>query len=720
MSRSLDTTLARLRRGQAAVKAAESLARALRPVVRTRPSEWASKHLILPSEITQGPPRPWDPNRLPWTRAVTDCLHEHPEKIGFIAPKPAQATVTVSMLAMIAAHAAQDGGSVLTTYAREESSRGAATKKWQPLINASPLLRERFAAKSAKEAKAEGQTGEDKRPRTVLEYPMNGGGSVVFALAGSAAALSSETFPVIIGDEYDQCEANFPAAFGSLFEFVQGRQARCRASARQAFFSHPTREDVGIWRLWRDYSDRGCWCFTCPHGDHPCRLDMACLHFDEYTDDGAPVPESHEVRCPTCGGPVSDSDRRARVWERGSPRDVTGLGSGRFEPGLDAREAAAKEYLGLAIHALMDPETSSLKLAQMEARTHNKPEDRQAFRNVTCGEAFTPAATTFVVPDLVKLIRAGHDDEHCPPADHPVRVPSGPPAHAYVTYLRKVQGLPAMLATVAALRAEIDGGEGGVGLGQSLTPAAAFVDDGWGMNAGDVKDACRATLYPHAASGGPRIELCPVKFAPGGNLNNELTWKLRDEQKRLHPTRRDLGPIDMYDLYRHAWVDRVLRMLQEGRLVFLTVPPRSRTPHGEVTGTAELTAHLTAQVLTPKVSTHNWQTEQMHWDLAKGRRDDWLMALVYATAAAVLKRQIDRPLVHQRPCLTVGVDVQAPAHNPLCYIAAVVFTAAAGSAPDGPPRRLIAPTLGGGPGGGLGGGFGGGPGRGRPPRLLGG
>lgn len=620
--------------------------RAVRPRIVGRPSEFAADNLRL--DATQGATVTgrFDPGYLPWVRAWMDALYDHPRYKGAIGIKRAQYGLTLGRLAGLAASVHGHSGGHLYLIGREEDAESIAGARWSPFTRCE-ALRDRF----------DNLDENDRRAQKIYTYPYDSG-VVNFATAKSASAVSSHTYRVVIIDEFDQCDRAFPKHFGELLPFAEARTLAVPVGSEMWLFSHPTDDKSGGAKVFRDKSTMHRWVFDCPNCGGPCDLDSSCIVFDRIDGDGRKDPASHWLRCPCCKQRVDDDERRRRVWESpAASRWGRPGGSGHLWSPLSAEEQAKRTYLGFAVNGLMDPNHSSMHYAVMLAEAVT-PEQLRSTLNTHFGEVVASTVATAVTAEMlerlydaadlpalpggrlgVKFVTSGADVQA--PRDNPhiyaVSCAFAATGKVFVTDMRRVRGFTAWHEYVRSARVRLtDGGDSDT-VTQTIGCRMAAIDDRY--ESGQVKDACRAAVYSAASSG--RVQLVPVGNAASTVLNRDNPFVLRKDEKRTHPTKPHLGMIEMFDLHRHSWVDRVLSLITEKRLLIVASLDGLE---GRPTR-AEVNEQLTSQVLTAKRELHtNWQGSDdgnMEWDRADNKRDDWLMAIVYGVFIAAARCGLD-------------------------------------------------------------------------------
>ena len=600
----------------------QAFRKAITPRVRRRPSEWAEENVRLGAQQGADRPGPYRCDHLPFLREFHDLIYDNPSKLGVVVIKPSQKGFTLATMNVMACLAATEDVSILYLISRKEEAQSQVSKRWDPLVKTIPSLAERF-----EEAKA------DDQRQILLERPYRGGG-IDFSAAGSAAAVSSRTYGPIFVDELDQCMANFPSRFGGLHNFVLGRQPSRSINRQIWMFSHPTVHGQGIDLIFNEFSDLGRWVFDCPHCGQVVDPSYELIHFREHDDRGNPVPETAELRCARCGEVITDEQRARALW----PADMRDGGTGRRWTPMSSEEALKRDYLGFGVHGLCDPYVSVVSLARKVEGAPDEAE-RQSAMNVACGEAYKAKEAVIdasTVRDAIKVsdrivlppspegahfVTVGTDVQS--PRDNPtlysVAAAFTATGQLLATSMERISGWTAYfdwLANLSFARSD----------GEVLGVQAAGIDDRY--LTGQVLEACRRSVYSVATS--RRIEMVALGFSPSRSaVNDDMPYRLRSEEKRRNPTQPQLGLVLAYDLFRHAWVDRIMRRVSEGRMTVVCRPPH------------DFEQHMTANRLRPVPTKHNWEPDKLEWERVEKDTDDWAMALVYAEAVAAIRCKLD-------------------------------------------------------------------------------
>ncbi|MEM1183681.1 MAG: terminase gpA endonuclease subunit [Planctomycetota bacterium] len=631
--------------------AAETVA----PRPAPRPSDWAAENLVLSNKESPDAPGPFDPDALPWQRAVIDLPFDRNDRRGAVIVKRSQVGISIAMLVDLAYFMDTSDGPMLYTIADALEATNMAHSRFRPMCASSPRL----------DASIKAGTDGQRDLMAELHYAS---GRIDFVGGGSPSRYSTRPYRRIWADEWENIEKNFPTgAVGDPHKFLLGRMGSFTLGTWFCALGHPTMMGRGIEALWDKESDQGEWVFDCPH----CSATIyprwsTCVRFGERDAHGQDVAESASFCCPSCAAVISDRDRREAVWPASErhPR-----GSGRLGTQLGNAEAAKRPYAGVRISGLVDPRRDLIELTS-EWCTCQTDEARQAFLNTRIGEGFTPARAMLTIDQLDRSVSDSAVTDAIP------AVPGGPEHGARLIVAGIDVQAPQQDPTFYAwVRAYAPGGVvysldmpriGGVNSWDALERWASewscpVLDDagqmigriglqGVGIDAaypspGIVYDWCRRPIaMRHGVYAGSSIKLVPVRFR--SQLHGDVPWTKVPASKCIDKERPQLGPIDSYYLHRHTAIDRTYQTLAQERTVFLHTLDDARR------------AHLVSQVLMPLRKQHGQEShERLEWDCAKGSRDDWMTAGAYADAAAAIAlrlAQLDTlpslsELVHAQP-----------------------------------------------------------------------
>lgn len=590
-------------------------ARALEPRPRIRPSEWAAENVRLTS-VQSARPGPYDPDWKPWLRDLLDLPFLEPAKKGVIGVKPGQVGWSVATTILLVWAAAAEPGPFLYVTTDREKAKAYCETYFAEFVKGSPSIRPLFDV-------------DDDRSELKFHKPFKGG-FVDFFGGGSEAGVISFGRRIVVLDEYQLAADMFRKTAGDLWQTALVRLETYRDVSRLLAFSHPKFAGQDIDELWQQVSDRRRWVFDCPHCGGTVEPAWRCVEFAAVDADARRRAESARLLCPHCRRPITDAERARATWP---PRKG---GTGRFESELTPEEASRRDYIGLKLAKLADPDVALIELARRFVACVSE-EQLLTFANKTLGEpreetkavvtaetvaAVMDARETILLPggDLgVRYLVVGADVQA--PRQHPTLYAAGvgfaASGWAFVVALERCSGWAAFFDFLRRLRADV---EGRGPIGASL----AVVDAGW--ETGQVIENCRVpTIY--AAADSRIIERLPVRYVP--HLHADNPQILAPESKRRHPTRPELGLIDYHWLHRHSWVDRTLRRIVEGRVKVLCRAPE------------EFASHLMSNLLRPAPKRHGMEQLRDEWWKPDEVRDDWLQALVYAEAGAAIRLGLD-------------------------------------------------------------------------------
>ncbi|MCE2925638.1 MAG: phage terminase large subunit family protein [Phycisphaeraceae bacterium] len=620
----------------------QGVANVLRPAPDVKPADWAAANISMPPEVTQRP-GPVNVDIKPWGRAVLNVRADNPGKKGAIGIKPAQIGYTTAKLLQLMAGVALQPGPALYLISDRDQASFYGSDVFMAVAMATPSLRERFYRDAGARAAS---VKDDQTQRELLSQKPYKGGRVDFVGAGSVAKVSSRTYRDVYIDEYETFQDNWPTdKAGDGWTFAHGRTRMVAASAWIETWSHPRRKGEGIDKLYHEQSDQRHWTFCCPHAE--CRKRFAprwkMVRYavrgvgpgGDATEEGTIDPATARLHCPHCDRIITDADRAREVWAKGAR--VPGEGSGALVSELEPAKAATREYVGLWIHALCDPDVTVVGLAMGWASKKSVAE-RMAYMNVMIGEGFEESGSDITPEVLSKIIATAER----------VSVPGGPMGCQYMTVgvdvqapeanptlyvkatawsvsgmgftvgLVKLRGWAQLHRYLSELTVPLDDpAERGLDR-PVLTAHLCAIDCGY--LTGQVLDFCRTPIVH--ATGHHRIKLLPVRFA--AHVKSTLPAVMPSEGKRTDPRRPHLGPLPLWELHRHTWVGRTISRMQNGAEAIICAVPE------------DYAAHATANVLMPVEDEHGWNSARMEWGKIKGRRDDWMMAGVYAEAGAAL------------------------------------------------------------------------------------
>lgn len=613
------------------------LADLIRPTPPVRPSEWAEANVVLSETQSLSAPGRFRCSWRPWIRDILDMMFNNPGKRGVICVKPAQIGFSTAMLNLLGALCTQRPGPILYLIGSDENAKNFVSRYFNPLVKSCPPLAKIFADIKDTE-------------RQLLNSKPFLGGRIDFAGGGSPGSVSTWMYGTAIVDELEIVMDNFPDDAGDPVGFVLNRQKTVE-NAIAWIFSHPRRSDRGTWKLYQDWSDQRAWMFDCPRGGCGMPVDPTwdCIHIEGLKEAGPRSlefgradPNKAVFRCPMCRDVITDAERCRLTW---APKEG---GSGRFHSRLETKVAADKEWIGLHIDGLADPNVTVGGLARKLLGKATE-EERRTFFNLDLGEKHDSSSAAVTVEHVKEVLKksegkvlvpggkfgvqfaVGGADVQAPefqPTMYARAECYGPMPEKWITCFEKLSGWDALAAWIAEYRVPV-AHESGNGIGGWLGLSVFTIDAGY-LDP-QVFDFCRRNIISKA-SGAPVI-LLPVRYEP--YVKSTQPFYLPPVEKRIDPARRYLGPQERYDLCREIWVDREMRRWMDGRVI---VPEGVQVP-------PDLAAHLTANVRVPAPDIHKIHragNENLIWEKQKDKRDDWMQSGAYCEAGAVIKLGVDR------------------------------------------------------------------------------
>jgi phage terminase large subunit GpA-like protein len=607
-----------------------------------RPSQWAEQHIVLKSEETQVQPGPYSCAVRPWLKAVHDAKFDNPGKLGVIIVKPSQVMVTRAILNMLFCAGTTTPLNILYMMDIRDKAGDSAVEKFDASVGANETLQRVFGPPEGRKRLRSRKGGTAWQPairqstKTTKKFP---GGRWDFVGGGSPGGALSVNYSLVAIDEFDRTEKLFQRGkVGSVWTVAKGRFKATPDRENIWVFSHPTTWEQGVGKLWQELSDCRVWTFDCPHPE--CKAPVRLKHWHELVRMGVDgkgrlIPETAMLHCPTCGKAISEAQRAVATW----PADMPGRegGSGRFESELASEVASTRQYVGLYLHRLADPEISVVAMAR-ELTSCTSEQDRIGVMNMTMGEPYV--ASRLVVDERsiercmrrmdnivlpggrggVRLLTVGADVQGT--ADNPVIVYQAraydASGNAFVIEADAVAGFAAFAARLRLMKVRrVD--DAGVEM-PPLSVSTVGIDPNHLTS--QVLDFCRWSVISTISNA--VIKLVAMRFM--SQVSRDAPARLAPDEKRTNPMAPHLGTLPYWYLNRHAWVDREMRRVAEERLLVVCVTPPEYKDH-YMSNMLQMVEHKQA-----------WGKEAVEeWVLAKGKRDDYMMGGVYSEAAAALE-----------------------------------------------------------------------------------
>lgn len=285
-----------------------TLAAYIAPPERLAPSEWARRNLVLPD----GPRANelWDLAHGLHIVEIVDALGPDAPDNEIAVMKSAQTGFTVALI-IVAGHSIDtDPCRLMITQPTSGALSDFNKEKLQPAIEATGPLAAKVKPTSSRSS--EGSTASSKQ---------FAGGSLILALASSAAELRSKTIKKALCDEIDQYPDDLEGQ-GDPLEMIEARQISFLNSGdwKRAFISTPTVKAAS--KIEKKYiaGDQRRWHVACPGCGERFVLEFDRKHF-RFADS---FPFNAHYVTPCCGTIVEGHEKtalyRTGVWIATAPR----------------------------------------------------------------------------------------------------------------------------------------------------------------------------------------------------------------------------------------------------------------------------------------------------------------------------------------------------------------------------------------------------------------
>lgn len=274
----------------AALIYATAFRRGLKPDPLITVSQWADQHRRL-STKSAAEPGPWRTGRTPYLREIMDCLSPRSDIERVVFMKGSQLGATEcgnNWIGYVIHHAPGPMLSVLPTV---EMAKRTSKQRLEPLIDESPVLRERIKPSRSRDS-----------GNTILTKEFQGG---VLVLTGANSAVGLRSMPVryLFLDEIDA----YPGDIDGEGDPVALAEARTRTFSRRKIFLVSTPTIRGMSRIERDYlnTDQRRYMLPCPDCGKTQWLKFEQLKWPKD------LPELAQYECEHCGSHI---DEHHKTW----------------------------------------------------------------------------------------------------------------------------------------------------------------------------------------------------------------------------------------------------------------------------------------------------------------------------------------------------------------------------------------------------------------------
>ena len=277
----------------------QSIRRGWGPPTDRTVSAFADQEII----VTTGPlaGTHWQTAFAPYQRGILDAFHERGVEIVVVMGS-SQWGKTACAVNLVAYHMAHDPCPILVVEPTvDPMAKDFARNRLEPVIAASPILRDRVSKKRAKDAS-----------NTTLQKTFRGG-SIAIGGANSASSLAARSTRLLVLDEVDRYPVELPGE-GNTLSIALKRTTSYRRRRRILMLSSPTLVGAPI-HAWFQRGDQRRYYVPCPSCSvmHPYEWRQV-----RWTDDD---PSTARIHCPACDYAIGDAERVA-VLSRGEWRST--------------------------------------------------------------------------------------------------------------------------------------------------------------------------------------------------------------------------------------------------------------------------------------------------------------------------------------------------------------------------------------------------------------
>ncbi len=341
--------------------------RALSPPEDVSVSEWAEKYRVLDKRASKEPGK-WSNERTPYLRYVMDCFSDF-EVQEIVLCFGAQLGKTEALFNMIGYAIDVNPGPAFLVFPTEDVAAYVSRNRLQPMVDASPKLRERKTPVAA-----DFQMYEMKFETMTL----------YLGWANSPSQLASKPIRYLFMDEIDK----YPPFSGKEADPIS--LAEKRISSYYGFHkivlaSTPTTEDGNIWKRLNSCTTIYRYAVPCPHCGAYQFLEFENLKWEGK--DPEEVLKSTWYACPHCGGAITELHKQ----------DM--LRRGRWEP---VEGGKSRRKVGFHLSGLYSPFVPWGKIASEFLESKDDPAKLMDFINSRLAEPFKEVVSKRKEEDILR------------------------------------------------------------------------------------------------------------------------------------------------------------------------------------------------------------------------------------------------------------------------------------------------------------------------------
>lgn len=274
-----------------------ALSRALAPRKARLVSEWADDHLVVSSKSGAVAGR-WVTANNPPLREPMDCFSVRSPVRDVAVKFPIQFGKSEILKSVAAYTMVNRPGPIMVCYPSEVSRDKGVNQKWQPMFEATPVLRAALRSYNSRET---------ANSRFFKDFE---GGQWYAEHAGSPVRLKSTSVMLLQVDELDEVAAQLQTGDDPL-QMLNGRTSAFPATYKRLYVSTPQLKSTSrIEHLW-DQSDQRRYLVPCPHCGHEQALQWAALHWSEHAN--ADHRRQVWLACESCGGVIEERHKTSMI-----------------------------------------------------------------------------------------------------------------------------------------------------------------------------------------------------------------------------------------------------------------------------------------------------------------------------------------------------------------------------------------------------------------------
>lgn len=344
------------------------------PPTDLKVSEFCDRELMVTSGPLSG--TRWQTAFAPYQRGIMDAHHEPGVEIVVVmgSSQWGKTSIAVCKIAYAIAH---DPCTVLLVEPTvDPMAKDFSRNRLKPVIDASPVLRERVSKPRAKDS---------SNTALLMTYK---GGSIAIAGANSAASLAARPVRLLILDEIDRYQRELKGE-GNTLSIAIKRTTTFRRRRQILMLSSPTVAGAPI-HAWFERGDERRYYVPCPSCSvmHPFEWKQV-----RWVDRD---PTTARLHCPACDYPIDEAERVA-ILARGEWR-------------AEQPERADKTIVSFHLWEGYSPLSSLSEIVAgfLRARIHQKAGDKSemhTWQNTTLGEPVEPDQGEGVEPHVLLLRR---------------------------------------------------------------------------------------------------------------------------------------------------------------------------------------------------------------------------------------------------------------------------------------------------------------------------